>query len=66
MARLGVKLEEAQTSVENTKNLLRKNNIKMWGLKEKVEGDNLYWITGCVGAEYEIAINAPYHVQHCF
>lgn len=37
VAGLGYELEETQTSAENTENLLKKNNIKWKGLKEKVE-----------------------------
>lgn len=33
--------EELQAIVENTNNSARKNNIRLWGLKEGVEEDQL-------------------------
>lgn len=34
-------LEEVQTSVENLENFLNNNNMKLRGVKEQIEGDNL-------------------------
>lgn len=35
---LADEFDETQASAENTENVLQKNNIRLWGLKKKVEG----------------------------
>lgn len=40
-AHLGEDSDEVQTVVGNSENLDKKNNIKLWWLKEQTEGDRL-------------------------
>lgn len=58
---LADELDETRRSAENTENILKKN-IRLWGLKEKVEGDNFVQylqdlFTGCVGADCGLVIS---------
>lgn len=48
-----------QASTENTEKLLKKNNIRLQGLADKMKGDNLVQylqLTGCIGSGCDIVI----------
>lgn len=58
---LDVDIEEIQSAVENIDNVAKKNNIRLHGVKEGIEGSELQQFleeifTSCLGAEAQVEI----------